>query len=191
MLDLGFRVRPFAIRYHSRLMHAIEGALRKSDRPATDVRQTGATDAPTTRLLTRHVLVSASLIYTASLGRIVPQNMHDQTVSLPGSTLFSAARQLLRNGYCVFQRPVKPARPQTTLRTASGALSPFTLAPETPARRSCHRGKSDHVHPVAKRLSIRCVRRPSPDGLSSTQHAKRAEPLRWSAGQKTSSRCRS
>jgi len=28
-------------------MHAIEGALRKSDRPATDVRQTGATDAPT------------------------------------------------------------------------------------------------------------------------------------------------
>src|ERR1700686_3996729 len=29
-------------------MHAIEGALRKSDRPATHARQTGATDAPTT-----------------------------------------------------------------------------------------------------------------------------------------------
>src|SRR4029077_7175436 len=43
---------------HSRLMHVIEGALRKSDRPATDVRQIGATDAPATRLLTRQVLVT-------------------------------------------------------------------------------------------------------------------------------------
>src|ERR1700732_581546 len=42
---LGFRVRPFAIRYHSRPMHAIEATLRKSDRPAPDVRQTRATDA--------------------------------------------------------------------------------------------------------------------------------------------------
>jgi hypothetical protein len=39
--------------------------------------------------------------------------------------------------------------------TARGALSPFTLAPETPARRSRHRDKSDHVHPVPKRLSVR------------------------------------
>ncbi len=31
----------------------------------------------------------------------------------------------------------------------------FTLAPETPARRSCHRDRSDHVHPVPKRLSVR------------------------------------
>jgi nucleoside-diphosphate-sugar epimerase len=38
---------------------------------------------------------------------------------------------------------------------ARGALSPFTLAPETPARRSCHRDKSRHVHPVPKRLSVR------------------------------------
>src|ERR1700730_10441022 len=30
----------------------------------------------------------------------------------------------------------------------------FTLAPETPARRSCHRDKSDHVHPVPKQLSV-------------------------------------
>jgi hypothetical protein len=29
--------------------------------------------------------------------------------------------------------------------TASGALSSFTLAPETPARRSCRRDKSDYV----------------------------------------------
>ena len=41
------------------------------------------------------------------------------------------------------------------IMTARGALSPFTLAPETPARRSCHRDKSDHVHPVPKRLSVR------------------------------------
>src|ERR1700694_4102797 len=41
---------------------------------------------------------------------------------------------------------------ETALR---GALSPFTLAPETLARRSCHRDKSDHVHPVPKRLSVR------------------------------------
>src|SRR3984957_19059815 len=155
MLDLGFRVRPFAIRYHSRLMHAIEGALRKSDRPATDVRQIGTTDAPTTRLLTRQVLVSASFMYASSLERILPQSVHDQTVSLPGFTLLSAARQLLRNGYCVFQRPVNPAGPKTTLRTAGVAPSPFTLAPETPARRSCHRGKRDHVHRVPKRLSAR------------------------------------
>ena len=155
ILDLGFRVRPFAIRYHSRLMHVIEGALRKSDRPATDVRQIGATDAPTTRLLTRQVLVSASFMYTSSLGRILPQSVHDQTVSLPGFTLLSAARQLLRNGYCVFQRPVKPARPRTILRTASGALSPFTLAPETPPRRFCRMDKSAHVHRVPKRLSVR------------------------------------
>src|SRR6266404_9603171 len=45
ILDLGFGVRLFAIRYHSRPMHAIEAALRKSDRPATDVRQTRATNA--------------------------------------------------------------------------------------------------------------------------------------------------
>ncbi len=45
ILDLGFRVRPFAIRYYSRPMHTIEATLRKSDRPATDVRQTRATDA--------------------------------------------------------------------------------------------------------------------------------------------------
>jgi hypothetical protein len=32
---------------------------------------------------------------------------------------------------------------------------PFTLAPETLVRRSCHRDKSDHVHPVPKRLSVR------------------------------------
>ena len=37
---------------------------------------------------------------------------------------------------------------------ARGALSPFTLAPETPARKSCHRDKSDHAHPVPKRLSV-------------------------------------
>jgi hypothetical protein len=60
MLDLGFRVQPFATRYHSRVMDVIEGALCKSDRPAADVRQIGATDAPTTRLLARQVLVSAS-----------------------------------------------------------------------------------------------------------------------------------
>src|SRR5258708_37740931 len=30
----------------------------------------------------------------------------------------------------------------------------FTLAPETPARRSCHRDKSRHVHRVPKRLSV-------------------------------------
>src|SRR6266852_9821713 len=39
--------------------------------------------------------------------------------------------------------------------TARRALSPVTLAPETPARRSCRRDKSDHVHPVSKRLSVR------------------------------------
>src|SRR5580704_17734340 len=39
--------------------------------------------------------------------------------------------------------------------TATGALAPFTLAPETRARRSCHRDKSDHVHRVPKRLSVR------------------------------------
>ena len=31
----------------------------------------------------------------------------------------------------------------------------FTLAPETPARRFCRRGKSSHVHRVPKRLSVR------------------------------------
>ena len=41
------------------------------------------------------------------------------------------------------------------ITTARGALSPFILAPETPARRSCHRDKTDHVHPVPKRLSVR------------------------------------
>ena len=90
-----------------------------------------------------------------ALGRILPKSVHDQTVSLPGFTPFSPARQLLRNGYCVFQRPVKLARPKTTLRTARGALSPFTLAPETPARRFCRTDKSDHVHRVPKRLSVR------------------------------------
>src|SRR5205807_6612011 len=35
------------------------------------------------------------------------------------------------------------------------SMVPFTLAPETPARRSCHRDKTDHVHPVPKRLSVR------------------------------------
>src|SRR5712664_2283465 len=30
-----------------------------------------------------------------------------------------------------------------------------TLAPDTAARRSCHRDKSDHVYPVPKRLSVR------------------------------------
>jgi hypothetical protein len=31
----------------------------------------------------------------------------------------------------------------------------FTPAPETPARRFCRRDKSDHVHPVPKRFSVR------------------------------------
>jgi len=49
---------------------------------------------------------------------------------------------------------LSPPDPKTTLRIARGALSPFTLAPEIPARRSCrHRDKSDHVDPVPKRLS--------------------------------------
>ena len=41
------------------------------------------------------------------------------------------------------------------IMTAIEALSPFTLAPETPAHRSCRRDKSDHVHLVPKRLSVR------------------------------------
>ena len=112
-------------------MHAIEGALRKSDRPATDVRQIGATDAPTTRPLTRQVLVSASFIYTSSLGRILPKSVHDQIVPLPGvHSIFGS-------------------------KTASGALSAFTLAPETPPRRFCRMDKSAHVHRFPKRLSVR------------------------------------
>src|ERR1700682_3292575 len=70
-------------------------------------------------------------------------------------------------------------------------MVPFTLAPETPARKSCHRDKSDHVHPVPMQLSVGAWGSPSPDGISSTQHASLAEALRWSVGQKTSSRCRS
>src|SRR5258708_3435052 len=57
---------------------------------------------------------------------------------------------LLRNTYRVFQHSVKPTRPKTTLRIARGALSPFTLVPETPARRSCRRDKSNYVHRVPK-----------------------------------------
>jgi hypothetical protein len=33
-------------------------------------------------LLTRQVLVSASFMYTSSLGRILPQSVHDKAVSL-------------------------------------------------------------------------------------------------------------
>jgi len=39
--------------------------------------------------------------------------------------------------------------------TASGAPCRFTLAPETPARRSCRKDKNDHVHPISKPLSAR------------------------------------
>jgi hypothetical protein len=37
-------------------------------------------------LLTRQMLVSTSFVYTSSLGRILPQSVHNQTVSLQGFT---------------------------------------------------------------------------------------------------------
>src|ERR1700678_3187168 len=41
-------------------------------------------------------------------------------------------------------------------RTAGQEGSPFTPpAPETPARRSCRRDRSDHVHHVPRRLLVR------------------------------------
>src|SRR5882757_3207313 len=93
----------------------------------------------------------------------LPENWPDQSIQgrlslliRPNSISCVDIHILLRNTYRVFQHSVKPARPKkTTLRITRGALSPFTLVPETPARRSCRRDKSDYVHRVPKRLSVR------------------------------------
>jgi hypothetical protein len=52
------------------------------------------------------------------------------------------------------EAPAK-GRGQNNSVTGTGALSPFTLAPETPARRFCRRDKSAHAHPVPRWLSVR------------------------------------